>query len=132
MKRFFSKKLSICVRTVLLIGLLNGLLFSSGEGIRLFPFPGFEISQSPNFEYQNNQKQNYEKNFHRFENRSQTYQLKAQKNPDAHSIIFASSLKCFVSIGLNAPQIKRFPEQQNIYRSQLFKRNSHSRAPPLV
>ncbi|MBX7174298.1 MAG: hypothetical protein K1X72_25215 [Pyrinomonadaceae bacterium] len=131
MKRFFSKKLSICVRTFLLIGLLNGLLFSSGEGIRLFPFPTFETSQSSNFEYQNNQKQNYEKNFHRFDNRSQTYQLKNQKNSDAHSITFASSLRSFVAIRLKAPQIKHFPEQQNIYRSQLFKRNSPSRAPPL-
>jgi hypothetical protein len=132
MNRFFSAQLSVCLRTILLFGLLNGLLFSSSEGICLLPFPASEISQSSSFEHQNNQKRNYEKNFHRFENHSRTFQLKNQKNTDIHSIDFASSLRSFILIGLNAPKNKIFPEQQTLYRSQLFKRNYKSRAPPLV
>lgn len=132
MNRFFSKQLSVCLRTILLFGLLNGLLFSSGEGIRLLPFPASETSQNSNFEHRNNKEDIYEKNFHRFENHSQNYQLKNQKNSDNHWIDFASSLKNFVSISLKAPNNKQFPEQQTLYLSQLFKQNCKSRAPPLV
>ena len=131
MKRFFSAQLSVCLRTILFFGLLNGLLFSSGEGIRLLPFPASQNLQSSNFENQNNQERNYEKNIHRFENHTQTYQLKNQRNADNLSSNSTFFLK-FSSFDSTSLQNGRFPEQQTLYLSQLFKRNSASRAPPFI
>ena len=39
MRNFMSKNLKQSIYWVILFSLMTGLLFSSGEGIRLFPFP---------------------------------------------------------------------------------------------
>lgn len=84
MKRIFSTKSIFLVRAVLLFGLLNGLLFSCGEGIRLFPFPNSEATSQNEFETKINNGTDYEKNFHRFENHLASYQPKTQQNSDNH------------------------------------------------
>jgi hypothetical protein len=72
----------IAARAVIFAGLLTGLLFSSGEGIHLFPFPPPEVHQtlSPNAE--SSGKIGYQKNAQRVERNQQKYQSKTQGEQD--------------------------------------------------
>lgn len=66
MRNFYFRKSLAFLRALILLGVLGGLLVSSGEGIRLFPFPfaNAEIQES----FQNPNKIPHGFNLHRFEN----------------------------------------------------------------
>lgn len=66
MPHFYFSQIKKAVRAFILIGVFVGLLVSSGEGIRLFPFPlaDAEINES----LENLDKIPHQFNLHRFEN----------------------------------------------------------------
>jgi hypothetical protein len=69
MSNFSTPDSRISLRAVLLIGVLAGLLFSCGEGIRLFPFPP-ETAAAQNGHsgaWKSGDRVGYQKNLHRFE-----------------------------------------------------------------
>ncbi|MEK7724737.1 MAG: hypothetical protein AAB336_10340 [Acidobacteriota bacterium] len=132
MKRIFSTKSMFLVRAVLLFGLLNGLLFSCGEGIRLFPFPNSEAASQIEFEPKINNGTDYEKNFHRFENHSTNFQVKNQKSHHNHWLNATLSLKAFDLNKLAITQKQGVSEYQTLFDSRLFSQTLGSRAPPLL
>jgi hypothetical protein len=67
MQNFFRKNCRFSFRAVVLFGLLAGLLFSSGEGVRLFPFPAFENAQNEKSFLNRSERTGYQKNIFRFE-----------------------------------------------------------------
>jgi hypothetical protein len=73
---------SVC-RAVLLLGVLAGLLFSCGEGIRLFPFPP-EASENENSGWKSGETVLYQKNLHRFENKQSGNHSKTQRDDPHH------------------------------------------------
>ncbi|HEX8287516.1 MAG TPA: hypothetical protein VF556_05970 [Pyrinomonadaceae bacterium] len=67
-------------RIVFLFAVFTGLLFSCGEGIRLFPFPPAEKSRNNLFRLESQTESGYEKNIHRFENTQLNSQSKSQRD----------------------------------------------------
>src|SRR5688572_26138653 len=80
MPNFFRQNCQFLFRAALLIGVLAGLLVSCGEGIRLFPFPFLETSQSINTKWKTDGEISYQKNIHRFESKHENYQVKLQRD----------------------------------------------------
>ena len=66
MRNFYFRKSQTFLRAVLFFGVLGGLLFSCGEGIRLFPFSSEKAENYENARNQN--KIPHQFNLHRFEN----------------------------------------------------------------
>jgi hypothetical protein len=128
MKSLFSAKMTVCLRTVLLFGLLNGLLFSCGEGIRLLPFPPGETR----YELQTGSDRNYQKNIHRFESQPSNSQFKYQRESDHHWANFANSRPDFLRFALTEQTVKGFPLPSAFSRSRLLPANIGSRAPPVL
>lgn len=67
MQNFSRRNCRFGFRAVVLLGLLAGLLVSSGEGIRLFPFPAFAAAQTGKSFLNNGEKNDYQENIFRFE-----------------------------------------------------------------
>lgn len=131
MKSIFSTNSLFLVRAVLLFGLLNGLLFSCGEGIRLFPFPNSEAASQIEFETKLNNGTDYEKNFHRFENQFANYQQKNQQNNCNHWLNNESLVKN--PIDKPSGNLSKIDSAFHTYLiiSRLSDQNLGSRAPPL-
>lgn len=79
MSGIFLQKFPPGFRPAVLFVVFAGLLFSCGEGIRLFPFPFAEKTQNLSSELQNVEERDYERTFHRFENNQANFQSKAQR-----------------------------------------------------
>jgi hypothetical protein len=130
MKSYFPAKTSIFLRAVLIFGLLNGLLFSSGEGIRLLPFPTSGISGQTNSELKNSEEHPTEKNLHRFHSRPTTYQSKFQRNNENHWLIDENFPGNLLFDQLTQQKTERSSAHQTFSKLHLFTKNIGSRAPP--
>lgn len=64
MVEFYFAKTKRALHAVILLGVFIGLLVSSGEGVRLFPFPAVKAEMSESVQPQN--KLPYQFNLHRF------------------------------------------------------------------
>jgi hypothetical protein len=129
MNDFFSTKILICRRTVWIFGLLAGLLFSNGEGIRLLPFPSSEISRFPSSEFKENSESNYQKNIHRIESRANFYQEKSQQK---HCTDLSFSLNISPFRALENRQKELSSVRLILFQSEKLTAQIGSRAPPLV
>ncbi|MDQ3798234.1 MAG: hypothetical protein M3384_02185 [Acidobacteriota bacterium] len=110
MSNFSTPDSRISLRAVLLIGVLAGLLFSCGEGIRLFPFPPETAAAAQNGHsgaWKSGDRVGYQKNLHRFESGR-------QENPQSK-----------IRRGDNQPQ----PSQQHYWANAY---NTLNRAPYLA
>jgi len=74
------QKYQFLARAIVFVGVFAGLLFSCGEGIRLFPFPT-EIARNTTFKWQIAEGINYQKNVHRFENKQENHTKVRRDNP---------------------------------------------------
>jgi hypothetical protein len=131
MRSIFWLKLKFLGRIVLLFGLLNGLLFSCGEGIRLFPFPAAEVASQDKLEIKISGEDAYEKNLHRFENHSLSRHSKYQQNKDNHWLSSLNSFKNSPSENLVNLAKAKLSFQPDSITSHLFNQTISSRAPPL-
>jgi len=132
MPDFSPPKYQLILRAVLLIGVLAGLLFSCGEGIRLFPFPPAETSNQHS-EWKSEAAVGYQKNIHRLESRQGNQSSKIQRHHEPPPFgtngyhappgarLFSFSNFCESSVLFNS----RF------FKSRLFSFSGASRAPPL-
>jgi hypothetical protein len=132
MKNIFSINSMFLVRAVLLFGLLNGLLFSCGEGIRLFPFPTSEAASQIEFETKINNGTDYEKNFHRFENQFANYQQKNQQNNSNHWLNNGSLIKSLSEKSKVISSKTDSTFHADLIISRLSDQSFGSRAPPLT
>ncbi|HEX8369642.1 MAG TPA: hypothetical protein VF604_13945 [Pyrinomonadaceae bacterium] len=120
----------IRLRAVLLIGVLAGLLFSCGEGIRLFPFPP-ETTADKHSGWKSGDKVGYQKNAHRFEQRQDSRQSKFQRDNQPH---YWTGVYNTLNNAL-PPTVSTVGEtgvlfNSEIFKSHLFSVSGASRAPP--
>jgi|SRR5215213_9630008 len=118
-------------RAFLLSGVMIGLLFSCGEGIRLFPFPS-AAAQNKNSKLQSDGQVGYQKNAHRFENKPDNYLSKIQRDNQTHyctnrfdALDNAPPLVVSNSLEIGVLFNSRF------LKSSLFASFGASRAPPV-
>lgn len=84
MSKSLPQRFQIVFRLVILFGVLAGLLFSCGEGIRLFPFPAAEIIGEKQSRLKDGEETGYQKNIHRFEKGEGNYQSRLQRESRHH------------------------------------------------
>ena len=80
MKKVPVQKIRLIFRTVVLCAVLSGLLFSCGEGIRLFPFPAVEKTKNDRNKLNFEDKILYQFNAPRFEDTQGNFKTKSQRN----------------------------------------------------
>lgn len=132
MKRVFHKNCKLCFRAVLLAGVLAGLFFSSGEGVRLFPFPSAEVAKNKQSRFGNKNKIPYQFNIHRFENGQGNFQSKTHRdNSLSHSANNDNALNKPPFFATKTGNKIDFPHGSEIFKSRLFYTSSGSRAPPV-
>jgi len=86
MQKLFLQKRDFKLRAVLLFGVFAGLLFSCGEGIRLFPFPIDETAATAEGGgWKSKSSGFYQKNIYRFETK-QEKQFKFQPELPPHLV----------------------------------------------
>jgi hypothetical protein len=109
-----------------------GLLFSCGEGVRLFPFPLAEIGQKDLSPLKDGKEPNYQENIHRFENKQENYQSKIEDGefPDrwAHFISPPFYLK---SSGISFSPDTYLSFNHRTFKSRFFCGFCGGRAPPV-
>ena len=130
MQIFFLQKYQFIFRAVLLCGVLTGLLFSCGEGIRLFPFPPSEITRNPNFKWRSEEKIGYQENVHRFETKQEKQSKFQRDNPHQGTDVYqALNDSPFIAAGaLFKPNLS--VEFQTAKSVKIVESGS-SRAPPV-
>jgi hypothetical protein len=131
MPNFSQSNSRVLFRAVLLCGVLAGLLFSCGEGIRLFPFP-FETTPNKYSGWQSGGHVNYQKNAHRFENKQGNYLSKIQRDNQTH--YWTNRYDALH----NAPPLAVSHSLENgvlfnsrVFKSSFFAADGASRAPPV-
>jgi len=133
MSKFVSQTFQSVFRAVILCGLFVGLLFSCGEGIRLFPFPAAKIALDTDSEYKGETKTDYQKNIHRFENNqgnlAATYQ---RDNPLHYWANNDNALNDSPFLALATRQAIGFLPDHKVFNSHLFLSSPGSRAPPAL
>ncbi|HEX9961557.1 MAG TPA: hypothetical protein VGB00_11525 [Pyrinomonadaceae bacterium] len=120
---------NVC-RAVLLLGVLAGLLFSCGEGIRLFPFPP-EATENKNSGWKSGETIVYQKNLHRFENKQSGNHSKTQRD-DPHQYWtspYRAAGEAPLSFFSSAREIDVLFDSA-AFKSTLFYFSGGSRAPP--
>ncbi|HLM00772.1 MAG TPA: hypothetical protein VK400_06930 [Pyrinomonadaceae bacterium] len=118
------------LRAFVFLGVLTGLLFSRGEGIRLFPFPP-EATENNHSVWKSGGELVYQKNLHRLESKPGDYLSKIQRDHQHH---YWS--KAFSPLD-DAPLLFFFRAlcgnvlfDGGFFKSRLFSFSGASRAPP--
>lgn len=131
-KKVPNRKIQKIFRALVLGGVLIGLLFSCGEGIRLFPFPAKETTQNDSSQLNPENKIQYQYNIHRFEDRQGNHKTKSQRNSQNHYWIENGKLNN--SAFLVSKRLKKFnfPPAFKILKLPFFSESGESRAPPFM
>ncbi|MCD9188982.1 MAG: hypothetical protein LUM44_21370 [Pyrinomonadaceae bacterium] len=131
MPHFYFSQTQKAVRAFVLIGVFVGLLVSSGEGIRLFPFPF--ASAETNESLANLDKIPHQFNLHRFENERSSF------HAESHSGKFSPHLTNSFGVRGNisfVPKINSFQFDEAklflILKSRRAGSSRGKRAPPFV
>jgi hypothetical protein len=118
MRRVPNKKNQIIFRTLVLCLVLCGLLFSCGEGIRLFPFPATETSKNDSV--------------HRFEDRQGNHKTKSQRGSQHHYWIENGKLNNSAFLISKTRQIFNHSFAAENLKLPFFSESGESRAPPFI
>lgn len=131
MKNVAVKNRQSFFHAVLLFGVLTGLLFSCGEGIRLLPFPASPTAEDSPSKLNNKDEIPYQFNVLRYESGQENYKSKSQHNNSYHW--FGGLARNDLSFLSSANrQITDFSLDAEIFKSCLFYDSPGSRAPPFV
>lgn len=118
-------------RAAVLYAVLCGLLFSCGEGIRLFPFPAPELSTANQTFLIFETEIPYQYNAHRFEKNQGNQNSKSQTDNSNHFWLTNGHLKTqAVFISTAKRENDNFSFRETIKLPQ-FSESGKSRAPPL-
>jgi hypothetical protein len=130
MQKFSPPSRQSVWRAALLLGVLAGLLFSCGEGIRLFPFPP-EATQNKNSGWKSGDEVVYQKNLHRFENKQSNHHSKIQRDDPHHyrTNVYNTLGAALLPSLLNAREIDVL-FNSGAFKSTLFYSSGATRAPP--
>lgn len=132
MSRVPNKKIELIFRTFVLSLVLCGLLFSCGEGIRLFPFPSNERTKNDSSQLNVEDKLLYQYNVHRFEDRQGNHKTKSQRNTQNHYWIESGKLNNSAFLVTKTWKIFKFPPAAENLKLPLFSESGESRAPPFT
>ena len=131
MKKVPIQKFQFLFRAAVLCAVLTGLLFSCGEGIRLFPFPETETTKSDLSQLNFENEIPYQFNLHRFEDRQENHKTKSQRNSQNHFWIQDGLLNDSVFRISITGKKNNFPTVAKILKFPLSSESGESRAPPL-
>ena len=132
MKQVFRKYFQLFFRSALLLGVLAGLFFSCGEGVRLFPFPMSEAAKNTHPNLDDGGRIPYQFNVHRFENSQGNFQSKSQRDNQHQYGANGGDLLNDAPFVI-AANIRRgdFEPCLGVLKSRLFLSSRASRAPPV-
>ena len=117
-------------RAAVLFGVLTGLLFSCGEGIRLFPFP-LSAPENEHSKLQSDAQVGYQKNVHRFENKQGNYLSKIQRDNQPHYWTNRyDALYKAPPVAVSTSRETGVLFDSGFFKSSLFAADGASRAPP--
>jgi hypothetical protein len=130
MHKFSSPSRQSACRAVLLLGVLAGLLFSCGEGIRLFPFPP-EATENENSNWKSGETVVYQKNLHRFENKLGGNDSKTQRDDPHHywTRVFSAAVEAPLPAFSGAREVDVL-FSSGAFKATLFYSSGATRAPP--
>ncbi|CAN5682000.1 hypothetical protein BH20ACI4_BH20ACI4_09110 [soil metagenome] len=131
MKKVPIQKFRLLFRTAVLCAVLTGLLFSCGEGIRLFPFPEAETPENDLSQLNFENKIPYQFNIHRLEDRQGSFKTKSQRNTQNHYLIESGAISDSIFRISNDREKFNFPTAAENLKLPLFSESGESRAPPL-
>jgi len=133
MKKFTFMSRHNCARWILMFGVLAGLLFSGGEGIRLLPFPGAKAHNLKNTAsvLEKNLK-SYALSIHNSGNPSLLLKSKFQKDtnqylPGGHLIFERLNIRANYWL-----QSSPYRQKANLSHPSVFLSSQSDRAPPEV
>jgi hypothetical protein len=119
-------------RAVLLTGVLAGLLFSCGEGIRLLPFPP-EAATRENSGWKSGAATVYQKNLHRFESRQGNQPAKIKRdNQHLYRTNSAYAPAPAPRLSFSSVRASTVLPDSGIFKSRLFSFVGAGRAPPFA
>ncbi len=132
MKKVPNRKFQKIFRAIVLCGVLTGLLFSCGEGIRLFPFPFAETAKSDlsNLNFEN--KLPYQINILRLEDGQKKFKTKSRHN-DQHQFPIESGFRNDAALQFSeTPLFLSFSSAAEQLKLPFFSESGDSRAPPFT
>ena len=132
MKKVPIQRLQLLFRTAVLCAVLTGLLFSCGEGIRLFPFPATETTKNDSSQLNFENKFPYQFNIHRLEDRQGSFTTKSQRNNQNHYFIESGAVGDSIFRVLTTGTKFNFPTVTANLKLPLFSESGDSRAPPFT
>ena len=121
----FSSGNGLHLRAAMLVGLLGGLLFSCGEGIRLLPFPASGAAAGN--EWESGRRGAYQKNLHRFENQTGRQSVKSPREPLTQPATVAAGPRAPLAAAGQTENPFALPIS---FRSCILTPNFAGRAPP--
>jgi hypothetical protein len=128
MSRSFPQNRQAVFHAFLYFGVLAGLLFSSGEGIRLFPFPPSATAQNEKSFLSDGKKSDYKENVFRFEKGEGSFS-KFQRNAKDFWASFQMPQKPPVfKLAFIFQADSAFI--RSVFKSRFISRSPGSRAPP--
>jgi len=131
MRNHYFRKVQPVLRAVILLGVFVGLLVSSGEGIRLFPFPF--ASAETNESVENLDKIPHQFNLHRFENKNASFHAESHSGKFSPHITNSFGIRGNLSfvpkiVGFHIAEAKLF----SLLNSRRAGNDRGKRAPPFV
>lgn len=134
MHELCREKYQTPLRAIVLLGVLVGLLFSCGEGIRLLPFPSAEISFGSISGWMDESRISYQKNAPRLENKKENHSKHKRENSTSHltgGCDFSGSFNNSLTSTLAISSKKFFSFRRSSVQSILIAQSGGSRPPPL-
>jgi hypothetical protein len=122
-------RVQFVARSVILMGLLIGLLFSGGEGIHLLPFPATDLYPNIGGFLETTGPASYNKNVLRFEKKPENSKSKPQHDGPLGTA--ETALRQFGDLAMAANGKVRVPGHYPFLRSRSFHTAIHGRAPPV-
>lgn len=117
-------------RAIILAGLLTGLLFSSGEGIHLFPFPQFAGEHDRTPKVTGGERTGYQENAQRVEKNQEKFQSRSQRDQEKWSAALRGLDNALARRQLTVVSVDP-SVSPHFFRSQLFATTIRGRAPPV-
>lgn len=133
MRRHLSNKISPVARWFVLIGVLSGIFFSSGEGLRLLPFPFTTENNQTRSSFENPKNLNsYNLSVHNFSRTLLELKSKLQKETKDSFIIGNSDYRWSIfAKNFQFQTNANFAENKSFYLST-FLISPSGRAPPAI
>ena len=131
MKRSASESCLFLFKALSLYGLMAGLLFSCGEGIRLFPFPVDRVGVASSIRTDDGQRIQYEENIPRLVDRREKDERDLGNVSGHHTSLLAGTDSSLSDVARSGNALAGLSER-SFPNSLLFASRLRGRAPPVI